>query len=242
MIQNVNLIELFDSCTYIENHMPIALLDNGTENVVNIPKEGKGAIAIEIYGNKNTIEIPDPGRFENLKISVSGDSGSLILKPSRVGRLSIGIKNGSTVIIGPDTTIENAYLLADHGKTISTGRDCMISFNVQIRTTDAHGIFCAKTGRRLNAPGNVVIGDHVWIGQGVLIGKNTSIGRNSIVGANSFLQNTSFPPSCIIAGTPGRLIRRQVVWDRREVDSVSLDEMDPQFSHWWNIAKEDLGS
>ncbi|MQT60620.1 hypothetical protein GHO41_25165 [Pseudomonas sp. FSL R10-0399] len=96
----------------------------------------------------------------------------------------------------------------------------------------------------MNPASDIFIGDHVWIGQAALISKGTRLSRNSIVGASSFLQNKEFPPSCIVAGSPAKLIRTGVVWDRREADRVSFDEqsMDPQFQHWWDMAQEDRGS
>ncbi|AIR91642.1 hypothetical protein LK03_21345 [Pseudomonas cremoricolorata] len=163
------------------------------------------------------------------------------MDPFRIGRLSVLIKNGSSVTIGRATSIESAQILADHSTQVQIGEDCMISYNVQMRTTDAHGIYSLTSGERLNPAGDIKIGEHVWLGQGALISKGSVISRNSVVGASSFVQNKSFPPSCVIAGTPASLIKKGVIWDRREADKVEFsdDSMDPQFERWWNIARLD---
>ncbi|POA17717.1 hypothetical protein C1886_20490 [Pseudomonas sp. FW300-N1A1] len=224
--------------------MPVSINDKGLQNVINVPKEAKGSISILIEGNNNTVNITNLRNVNKLDITITGNDGVFELDPRRIGELRVLIKNGARVLIGKDTSIEGAYILADNAREVSIGRDCMLSYNVQVRTTDAHGIYSVDTGERLNLPGDVLIGDHVWIGQAALISKGTKIGRNSIVGASSFLQNNEYPHSCIVAGTPGKLIRTGVVWDRRQADKISLDDdsMDPQFQHWWNTAQEDHAS
>jgi acetyltransferase-like isoleucine patch superfamily enzyme len=221
--------------------MPINVSDKGTGNIITIPNEAKGNISIIIEGNNNTITIENLRRVDNLKITANGDGGKIEMDPFRVGNLSIGIKNGAQVSIGKGTSIEGAYILSDHGRVVSIGVDCMLSYNIQIRTTDSHGIYDVVTGERMNPANDVFIGDHVWIGQAALISKGTKLSRNTIVGASSFLQNKEFPPSCIVAGSPAKLIRTGVIWDRREAERVSFDgqSMDPQFQHWWDIAQED---
>lgn len=221
--------------------MPVSITDKGLQNAVNTPKEAKGSVSILIEGDNNTVNISNLRHVTNLEITIIGNNGVFEIDPRRLGNLRVLIKNGARVLIKKDTSIEGAYILADNGKEISIGRDCMLSYNVQLRTTDAHGIYSIETGERLNLAGNISIDDHVWIGQAALISKGTKIGRNSIIGASSFLQNTEYPHSCIVAGTPGKLIRTGVVWDRRQAERVSLedDSMDPQFKNWWAMAQDD---
>ncbi|MDX9664225.1 acyltransferase [Pseudomonas sp. P5_152] len=221
--------------------MPVSINDKGLQNTINTPKESKGSVSILIEGDHNIVNISNLRNINKLDITITGNHGVFDIDPRRIGDLRVLIKNGGKVRIGKDTSIEGAYILADNGREVTVGRDCMLSYNVQIRTTDAHGIYSVETGERLNPAGNVSINDHVWVGQSALISKGTKIGRNSIVGASSFLQNNEYPPSCIVAGTPGKLIRTGVVWDRRQAEKVYFndDSMDPQFQHWWSAAQED---
>ena len=54
----------------------------------------------------------------------------------------------------------------------------------------------------------VKIGDNVWIGENVVILPGTVIGNGCIVGANSVLSKSVYPDNCIIAGTPGKVLKR----------------------------------
>lgn len=45
------------------------------------------------------------------------------------------VQDGSTVLVGEHATIEQAYLLARDRTSIQIGKDCMISFQVDIRTS-----------------------------------------------------------------------------------------------------------
>lgn len=53
----------------------------------------------------------------------------------------------------------------------------------------------------------VKIGDNVWIGENAVILPGSSIGNGCIVGANTVV-NGVFESNCIIAGVPGRVIKR----------------------------------
>lgn len=75
---------------------------------------------------------------------------------------------------------------------VKIGKDCMLSFQVQLRTTDAHGIYDLKAGVLLNPPQAIIIKDHVWVGQGVLISKGTIIESDSVIGARSFCKKILF--------------------------------------------------
>ncbi|MCO7596018.1 MULTISPECIES: acyltransferase [Pseudomonas] len=224
--------------------MPVTVNDKGVNNKIDVPDDAQGVITIQVEGNGNVVKIGNLQRVGKLNITISGDGGVFEADPRRLGDLRVLIKNGAKVVIGEDTSIEGAYILADNGREVRIGRDCMISFNVQLRTTDAHGIYSVETGERLNSPGDILIEDHVWVGQAALISKGTQIGRNSIVGASSFLQNKEYPASCIVAGTPGKLIRTGVVWDRRQAEKVTFEgeSMDPNFQHWWHAAQEDYAA
>ncbi|WP_370159009.1 acyltransferase [Salipiger bermudensis] len=224
--------------------MPLKISDRGQRNILDLPSDPSGDISVQIDGDDNRVTIRNARRVSKLSITISGNGGVVDMDPFRIGSLSIGVKHGGHVLIGKATSIEGAYILCDHGCTVTLGEDCMLSYNVQLRTTDAHGIYAVETGERLNAAEDITISDHVWIGQSVLVSKGVNIGRNSVVGAGSFVQKQSFPPSCILAGTPARLLRTGIVWDRREAEEVCFDDdsMDPLFRKWWDAAHEDMSS
>ena len=53
----------------------------------------------------------------------------------------------------------------------------------------------------------VSIGDNVWIGENVVLLAGTQIGKGCVIGANSVVHGV-FPDNCIIAGVPGRVIKK----------------------------------
>nr|WP_256676296.1 acyltransferase [Pseudomonas sp. CM27] len=117
----------------------------------------------------------------------------------------------------------------------------MIAASVQIRADDAHPIFCVKSGERLNLPEPVIIGNHVWIGARAAILGGTSIGDGSIIGFGSIVKGV-FPNNCIVAGTPARLIRKDVAWERPHL-TLSKPFFKPDASAveksvYWNLTSE----
>lgn len=52
-----------------------------------------------------------------------------------------------------------------HGNFLSIGKDCLLSDEILFRPSDGHVILDKTTGKLLNKPQGITIGDHVWIGQ-----------------------------------------------------------------------------
>jgi len=99
-----------------------------------------------------------------------------------------------------------------HGeKSMTIGDDCLFSEGITLRTSDHHSIIDLTTLSQLNFPADLSIGRHVWIGPGVLVMKGVSIGDGSIVGSDSIVTR-SIGRTELWAGSPARLIRRDVSW------------------------------
>lgn len=54
---------------------------------------------------------------------------------------------------------------------------------------------------------SVLIGNNVWIGENVVILPGSKIGNGCIIGANTVINGKSYPDNCIIAGSPGRIVK-----------------------------------
>lgn len=74
-------------------------------------------------------------------------------------------------------------------------------------STDGSDINIPAAYRELTSKGPVIIGENVWIGEGVAIMPGVTIGKNCIIGANAVVVG-SFPDNCVIAGVPGKVIKR----------------------------------
>jgi hypothetical protein len=64
-------------------------------------------------------------------------------------------------------------------------------YQIEIRTGDSHG-FVDEARQRINLPGDVKIGNHVWIEQQVLVLKVDSIGGNFIISVGLEFELTDF--------------------------------------------------
>lgn len=212
----------------------VLIRDDGKRNTFtgNVPSDA--CVDITFNGSGNTVHFESANQIERVEIVCDGDGNTIRLGAlRRVRNLRILAKNGGQVQIGGQTSIEQCYILADK-QLVSVGRDCMVSFQVDIRTTDAHGIYDVTTGDLLNGPDDIVIDDHVWLAQGVIVPKGSRIGRNSIIGSRAYVQKCSIPPNSLAAGAPARVVKSNVIWDRRVTANIYAPEanFDPDLEEW----------
>jgi acetyltransferase-like isoleucine patch superfamily enzyme len=171
---------------------------------------------IRIRGNANTVRFGRDVRAASLKIRISGDNHTVIVgNRCRLGVSSFHVEDsGCIVSIGEDSTVENAHFgAAEPNRQIVIGNDCMLSSDIYIATTDSHSIIDIRNNRRINPPGDVQIGNHVWIGAYVRILKGVTIESGSIVGLGSVV-NDSIPADSIAVGVPARVVKSCTSWKR----------------------------
>lgn len=170
--------------------------DRGIGNKV----EAKGKIngkqlKITIIGNNNVVEIGDNCWFHGLnnRIYITG--------------------NGNRVTIGRGTTFDQDVLIvACEGTNVDLGEDCMFAAHVTLRTSDQHPIYDVD-GLRINPAADIKIGPHVWLGAKSVIMKGIQIGGGTMVGYGSIVTK-SLPENCIAAGSPARIIKENIHWER----------------------------
>ena len=122
------------------------------------------------------------------------------------------IGEGNTVHIGANTSFGSGHLISGgKGTCISVGRECMIADGVDIWSTDTHSVL--QDGKLVNKPESIIIGDHVWIGKDVAILKGVTIGDNAVVGMRSMVTK-DVPPATLNVGSPARVIREGIDWNR----------------------------
>lgn len=131
------------------------------------------------------------------------------------GNELIVVWDDSFCTFGEKTSVEDHFRLAVGQNTkFICGRDCMLSYSIDIRSFSAHTIVDKKAEKIHQTKKDVILGDHVWIGMGVAILQGSRIGDHSIVGAKS-LVNKEFGENVMLAGSPAQVIRQDVDWDRR---------------------------
>jgi len=110
--------------------------------------------------------------------------------------------------IGNNTYIQpNANIVAN--KEVTIGSECAISWNFQALDDDLHTLIV--NGVEKDKVGNIHIGNHVWIGCNVTILKNTEIADNCVIAAGSVVKGI-FPPNCLIAGIPAKVVKENIDW------------------------------
>jgi len=147
---------------------------------------------------------------------------------------------GSTVMIGPETSLpgatlacgtggaitidgdlsaaEGATLNARNGGTIHVGRGGLWSSDVRLLTDDMHAIRDRETGERVNLRGGSVrVDEQVWLGQGSLLLPGATIGRETVIGARSVVTG-SLPAYAVCAGVPARVLRTGTTWTHEDAD------------------------
>lgn len=103
----------------------------------------------------------------------------------------------------------------DGDEAIYIGDDCLFSWGIKARTSDGHSVVDLTTRRAINLPADIRIGSHVWVGEDARFLKGSSIGCNSVVASGSVLTKKIDDRNVIVAGHPGRVVRRNIDWDRQ---------------------------
>jgi len=141
------------------------------------------------------------------KSSLEMDKGALLRSSVR-----IELSGRSKVIIGKSSYINwDSNISGGGGAVIKIGTKCAIGCNVNIYAYDYHRIV-NDNGSEQDYFDDITIEDHVWIGAGAWILKGASIGSGSIVAASSVVLKGEYPQSSLIAGNPGRVVRKSVSW------------------------------
>jgi len=125
---------------------------------------------------------------------------------------------------------------------ITIGDDCMFASQNEIKTDDSHPIFDVRTGKRINMPKSIKIGNHVWLARRAVVLGGTSIGDGSVIGYNAIAKG-KIPNNCIAVGTPTRVTKRDIALERPHLSaSKPYDKPDKDsipHSEYWNLTVED---
>lgn len=198
-------------------------------------------VAVTFRGKNNKLIIEDGFKTAKLTIAFDCNNAVCVLRKSSF-RGFIRIGEDSQVRIGAGVTCtENTYISAAENSTVKIGDDCMIAASVQIRADDAHPIFSVATGKRINMPSSIIIGNHVWLGARSTFLGGTIIDDGSVVGFGSIVKGV-FPNNCILAGTPARMIRKDIAWERPHLTLAEPfykpDSGSVKKSEYWNFTSE----
>ena len=130
---------------------------------------------------------------------------------------AVDVAVGCRVDVGPDaevrigdgTTISpRTLLVASQGTTI--GERCAISWDCQLLDDDFTELWIEGRPSARSAP--ITLGDHVWLGSRVVVVKGARLAPGTVVAAGSVVVGHHDEPNCLLAGSPARVVRRDVSW------------------------------
>lgn len=156
---------------------------------------------IHLAGGKNTIEIDGLASVE---------------------RIDLACVDGATIRLRKPASARGMSIVASHGSLIEVGSECLISRDVLIYASNAHGLYSSLDGSRKSRPG-IVIGDRVWLGQGARIISGANVGTGSVIGAYSVLAGR-IPNNCAAAGNPCRVTSQDIFWTKMVTDDGNFFE------------------
>lgn len=186
-------------------------------NVIRYSGPPVDGVRIKIKGANNTLIVSRHARLGTLRIDFDNDNATVKIGASTgVPPFSAGIRAGqdSTVVVGKNVSSTGLVTMsAVEGTTIRIGDDVMIASENELRADDGHPIFDVRTRQRVNVSRSIVIGDHVWLARRSVCLGGTRIGAGSVVGYGAIVKGR-FPNNVVIAGSPGRVVRKDIAWER----------------------------
>lgn len=106
------------------------------------------------------------------------------------------------IIIGNNTLINGGMIIAGETSKVEIGNDCLISYNVHIRTT-SHNY--KKKNELIRNQGHfekdIIIEDDVWIGFGAQIMPGVTLHKGCVVGAGAVVTK-DVSEYTVVAGVP----------------------------------------
>lgn len=195
------------------------IVNNGDNNSILI-KEGASiqkGFSFVIDGDNNDVTIDRGANLRQGRVHMRSSGNKLVFGKNILFNGGIIFVAGKgELIFGDATTVMGARISFHEDGRIIFGEDCMLSSEIRMDVSDMHSIIDQETGLRINPPGDIVFGNHVWVGFGVFVTNGVTIGDNSIIGAKALVSG-DIPAGCLAVGVPARVLRDNVTWDRRRL-------------------------
>lgn len=205
---------------------------------------------VTFKGSNNKLYLKDDSYIGKANFSFTGNNATVKIGSNFKNKphtLNIRIGEDSTIELGDGITIEkNASFFACEGTQILIGDDCMIASHVQIRADDSHPIFSSEDSSRINKSKDIQIGKHCWLGYECTILKGASISEGSVVGMKSIVTGV-FPNNVLIAGIPGKIIKKNIAWERPNLATskppYKLDAASVRTNKkFWNLTSNNIAN
>ena len=208
-----------DGYSIIGNNNKIIIRSDIGDNILEKWEKIDG-LNIIIHGNNNIVIINTPYNFCNAEINIHSSNSEIFFGKNSIFHWVVKTDGGNNqkFIWGDNSTTSwygECHLIEENSKVI-IGNDVMFAGHVTLFASDAHAIFDIETKKCINKQQKELkIGNHVWVATGAFFTKNAYIPDNCIVGARSVVTKKFIEQHTIIAGNPAKVIKNNVIWDKR---------------------------
>ena len=172
---------------------------------------------IDVLGNYYEIDVKTSPNINIYRREGLCYNNKVYLKNLLVSKeLKISLWGHDAIIDFQNGSVVEAKIEITTNGSVVFGNDCMVSFDVFIGQADQHHIFDMCTGKRINNCKGIYVGNHVWLGKGCELFDGTHIEDGSIVASCAITSHHFDEKNIIIAGVPGKIIRKNIIWARDE--------------------------
>lgn len=121
------------------------------------------------------------------------------------------------IMIGSNSYVNGGQLIASPNAYIKIGKNCLISYNVHLRT-DMHFYKDRKVLIREqgNKEADIIIGDDVWIGYGAQILGGVTLGEGCVIGAGAVVTKDVMPYEVVVGGAMRVIGERAQAFENKE--------------------------
>lgn len=185
--------------------------DDSDQNEVIVLGERTGSLSIT--GKRNRVVIGEGARFDG-QIDITGDDNVVEIDRFATVRSSTiwSNANQSAVTIGRAAgVVSSSFQLAETSR-IDAGAESASSAECWLATSDMHPIYSESSGKRVNPPRNISLGDRTWVGFRSIILKGSKMENGAILGAGSVLRG-KVEAGAIACGNPAVQQAKGFRWD-----------------------------
>ena len=204
-IRHVLREKYINTIKYHDNNKIIVHMNNG-QTVVNPPRIP--GLRVNFNGKNSLIELFYPIKFNNCEFNLMDDCIFTIHDSYGLNNTFIYAWNKSTLFIDENVGIGGAriHMMNETGTSLKIGKKAVLSYDIEIYTTDSHPIMNMQGECINNKKSCVTIGEHSWICASCVLLKGARIPDNVILGHSSVCSSKLEKTNCIYAGNPCKCI------------------------------------
>ncbi|MDW2994949.1 MAG: hypothetical protein R8N24_02905 [Alphaproteobacteria bacterium] len=176
-------------------------------------------LKISFNGHNSIIELYKPIKFYKSEIKVDSNCKITIHKSYQINML-VYAYDDSSIFIDDNVGIGGAriHMMNEKGTSLYIGPDAVLSYDIEIYTTDTHPILDLHGNIINNTKSSVIIGAHTWVGASSVLLKGCQLPENCIIGHSSVVTKKFQEPNTIIAGNPARVVKSNINWRGGTID------------------------